>query len=56
MTTTNITVKDIISVIKKDSRFQGNQKQLQSINIAISKATGSKDNLVAFAKEVKELI
>ena len=51
-----ISVKDIISVIKNDNRFQGNQKTLQVINIAISKAQGSKENLIAFANEVKSLI
>ena len=51
-----ISVKDILSVLKNDNRFQGNQKQLQSINIAISKAIGEKSNLIAFAKEVKSLL
>ena len=52
----NISVKDIMSVIKNDNRFQGNQKDLQEINIAISKANASKDNLIAFAKEVKSIL
>lgn len=52
----NISIKDIMSVIKNDNRFNGNQKQLRSINEAISKAKGSKDNLIAFANEVKSLI
>jgi len=56
MTQIKISVKDIISVIKNDNRFQGNQKTLQVINIAISKAKGSKENLIAFANEVKSLI
>lgn len=54
--TSTISVKDIMSVIKNDNRFQGNQKQLQSINVAIANAKGDKGNLVAFAKEVKSLI
>lgn len=56
MTTTTISVKDIMSVIKNDNRFQGNQQQLQAINIAIAKAIGNKSNLIAFAKEVKSLL
>ena len=51
-----ISVKDILSVLKNDGRFQGNQKSLQAINIAISKASGDKSNLIAFANEVKSLI
>lgn len=53
---TQITTKDILSVIKKDNRFQGNQKELQIINIAISKAKSDKNDLIAFANEVKSLI
>ncbi len=49
-------IKDILSVIKNDDRFQGNQKQLSSINSAISLAKGDKANLIAFANEVKSLI
>lgn len=52
----NISIKDILSVIKKDNRFQGNRESLQKINIAISKAKGTKENLIAFANEVKSLI
>lgn len=51
-----ISVKDILSVIKNDGRFIGNQKQLQLINTAIQNAKGDKQNLIAFAKEVKSLI
>ncbi len=51
-----ISINDILSVIKNDNRFQGNQKSLQIINDAISKAKGDKENLVAFAKEVKALL
>ena len=54
--TTAITVKDIMSVIKNDNRFQGNQATLQTINVSISKAQGDKNNIVSFAKEVKSLI
>lgn len=49
-------IKDIMSVLKNDGRFQGNQKQLASINEAISKAKGERTNLIAFANEVKSLI
>ena len=49
-------IKDIMSILKNDGRFQGNQKQLSAINIAISKAKGDKSNLIAFANEVKSLI
>jgi hypothetical protein len=49
-------IKDIMSILKNDGRFQGNQKQLAAINIAIAKAKGDKNNLIAFAKEVKSLI
>ncbi len=49
-------IKDIISIIKNDGRFQGNQKQLQSINIAISAAKGDKNNLIEFSKEVKLIL
>jgi hypothetical protein len=50
------TIRDILSVIKKDGRFKGNQKNLQQINIAISKAKGSRDNLIEFANEVKLIL
>ena len=56
MTTSTITVKDIMSIVKNDNRFQGNQKQLVAINTAISEATGDKKDIIAFAKEVKSLI
>jgi hypothetical protein len=49
-------IKDIMSVVKNDGRFQGNQKQLQQINIAIAQAKGDKFNLIAFSKEVQSLI
>ena len=51
-----ISTKDILSVIKKDGRFQGNQKEFQAINTAISLAKGDKSKLVSFANEVKSLI
>jgi len=53
---TTISVKDIISVLKNDNRFQGNQSQMQSINLAISNAKGDKSDLINFAKEVKSLL
>ena len=53
---TTISVKDIMSVLKNDNRFQGNQSELQSINIAISNAKGDKSNFIDFAKEVKSLL
>lgn len=56
MQNTKITVRDIMSVIKNDNRFQGNREDLQKINIAISKTKGSKENLIIFANEVKSLI
>lgn len=56
MNTVKISIKDIISVIKNDNRFQGNQRSLQAINIAISKAKGNKEDLITFANEVKSLI
>lgn len=51
-------IKDILSVIKNDGRFQGNQKHLWAINTAISEAekTHNKSNLIAFAEEVKRII
>lgn len=49
-------VKDIMSVLKNDGRFQGNQKQLSAINIAIGNTKGDKSNLIAFANEVKSLL
>lgn len=49
-------VKDILSVLKNDGRFQGNQKQLVAINVAISEAKGDRSNLIDFANEVKSLI
>jgi hypothetical protein len=52
----SISVKDILSVVKNDGRFQGNQKQLQQINLAIKQATGDKSNLIDFANEIKSLI
>lgn len=52
----SISIKDILSVIKNDGRFQGNQKQQQIIDSAISKAKSDKSNLIEFAKEVKSLI
>jgi hypothetical protein len=51
-----ISIKDILSIIKNDNRFQGNQKQLVIINEAISKAKSDKKDLLEFAKEVKSLI
>jgi hypothetical protein len=51
-----VSIKDILSVIKNDGRFQGNQKQLSEINTAISNAKGDKSNIIAFANEVKSLI
>jgi hypothetical protein len=56
MTQVKISTKDIISVIKNDGRFQGNQKTLQIINIAVSKATGDKNDVIALATEVKGLL
>lgn len=54
--TMKTTIKDIMSVLKNDGRFQGNQKQLAAINNAIEKATGNRSDLVSFANEVKSLI
>lgn len=51
-----IHIKDIISVIKNDGRFQGNQKSLYAIGEAINKVTVSKDNLIEFARKVKEIL
>lgn len=51
-----VSIKDIMSVLKNDNRFQGNHKTLQAINIAIANAKGDKSNLIEFAKEVKSLI
>lgn len=45
-----------MSVLKNDNRFQGNQKQLQEIHIAISKAKGNKEDVISFAKEVKAIM
>lgn len=55
-TQVKISVKDILSVLKNDGRFQGNQKQLASINTAIKEAKGDKSDLISFANEVKSLI
>ena len=52
----NTSIKEILSVIKNDGRFQGNQKQLSQINTAISSAKGDRSNLMDFAREVKSLI
>jgi hypothetical protein len=49
-------INDILSILKNDNRFQGNQKHLQAINIAIANAKGDRSNLIAFANEVKSLI
>jgi len=49
-------IKDILSILKNDGRFQGNQKHLVSINEAIKSATGDINNLRAFAIEVKSLL
>ncbi len=49
-------IKDILSILKNDGRFQGNQKQLSAINNAIFLAKGERYNLIAFANEVKSLL
>ena len=54
--TMKTSIKDIMSVLKNDGRFQGNQKQLAAINTAVGQAKGDKSNLIAFSKEVQALI
>jgi hypothetical protein len=49
-------IKDILSILKNDGRFQGNQKQLQDIYKAIDSAKGDKSNLISFSNEVKEIL
>jgi len=49
-------IKDILSVLKNDNRFQGNQAHLHAINTAISLAKGDKANLIEFANEVKSIM
>lgn len=51
-----VSIKDIMSVLKNDGRFQGNQTALSAINVAISNAKGDKSKLIEFAKEVKSLL
>ena len=49
-------IRDILSVIKDDNRFQGNQKQLQAINVAIAQARNSASNIIALANQVYTIL
>jgi len=49
-------IKDILSILKNDGRFQGNQAHLHAIDTAILLAKGDKANLIEFANEVKSIM